>query len=110
MVLSEKNRIISCLAILLFLSTPILANNGSLDYNSNSCGLIALASSLCISLASCVGTLAQSSVARAALEGMARNPEVSGKVFVPMILALALIESLVLFSLLVALSLAGKVV
>ena len=37
-------------------------------------------------------------LAAAALEGIARNPSASDKVFVPMILGLAFVESLVLFA------------
>ncbi|MBH47021.1 MAG: F0F1 ATP synthase subunit C [Bdellovibrionales bacterium CG12_big_fil_rev_8_21_14_0_65_38_15] len=45
------------------------------------------------------GTAAQSAAASSALEGMARNPSAADKLFVPMILALALMESLVIFTL-----------
>lgn len=45
------------------------------------------------------GTQAQSLAASSALEGMARNPSAADKLFVPMILALALMESLVIFTL-----------
>jgi len=37
--------------------------------------------------------------AGSALEGIARNPQASGKIFVPMIVGLALIESLVIYGL-----------
>ena len=47
------------------------------------------------------GAIGQSRVAAAACEGAARNPGASGKIQVMMILGLALIESLVLFALLV---------
>ena len=43
------------------------------------------------------GTQAQSKAASVALEGIARNPAAAEKLQTPMILALALIESLVLF-------------
>lgn len=45
--------------------------------------------------------LGQGKAAAAALESMARQPEMSGKLQTAMILALAFIESLVIFSLLV---------
>jgi F-type H+-transporting ATPase subunit c len=44
-----------------------------------------------------------------ALEGIARNPSASGKIFTPMIIGLALIESLVIYALVIAFSLAGKI-
>lgn len=63
----------------------------------------ALAAGLAIGLASFGGSLGQGRAGAAALEGIARNPEASGKVMVPMILVLALIESLVIYSLVTAL-------
>jgi len=54
---------------------------------------------LAVAIASFGGTRAQSAAASVALEGMARNPAAADKLFVPMILALALIESLVIFAL-----------
>jgi F-type H+-transporting ATPase subunit c len=45
------------------------------------------------------GTQAQSKAATAALEGIARNPAAADKIQTPMILALALMESLVIFAL-----------
>lgn len=45
------------------------------------------------------GTQAQSKAASVALEGIARNPAAADKIQTPMILALALMESLVIFAL-----------
>lgn len=69
--------------------------------NSNS-GLVAIASAIAIGLAVFAGTAAQGKAAAAALEGMARNPAASDKLFTPLILSLALIESLVILAFLVA--------
>ena len=44
----------------------------------------------------------------AALEGIARNPSASGKITTPMIIGLALIESLVIYSLIVSLLMVFK--
>lgn len=104
------NRIFLITTLLFFVSAPLMASSEVSSNFSHSYGMIALSGGLCIGLASTGGTFAQSVVAKAALEGMARNPEASGKVFVPMILSLALIESLVLFSLVISLNLIGKIV
>jgi len=61
-------------------------------------GWIAIAIGIGIGIAAFGGALGQSRTAAAALEGIARNPNASDKVFVPMILGLAFIESLVLFT------------
>jgi F-type H+-transporting ATPase subunit c len=62
----------------------------------------AMAAALCISIAAFAGALGQAKAAAAALEGIARNPGARGEVFVPFILGLALIESLVIYALLIA--------
>ena len=69
--------------------------------NSNS-GLIAISAAIAIGLAVFAGTSEQGKAASAALEGMARNPAASDKLFTPLILSLALIESLVILAFLVA--------
>lgn len=72
-------------------------------------GWYAIAAALAIGLAAFGGALGQGKAAAAALEGIARNPGASGKIFVPMILGMALIESLVLFGLLIAFMLSGNI-
>lgn len=52
-----------------------------------------------VALAAFAGTTAQSKAASAALEGIARNPSAADKIMTPMILGLALMESLVIFTL-----------
>ncbi len=47
------------------------------------------------------GALGQGRAASAALEGISRNPGAAGQMFIPLILGLALIESLVLFAFLI---------
>ena len=55
-----------------------------------------------IGIAAFGGALAQGRAAAAALEGIARNPGAKSAVFTPMILGLALIESLVIYALIIA--------
>lgn len=54
---------------------------------------------LAVALAAFGGTAAQSRAASVALEGIARNPSAADKIMTPMILGLALMESLVIFTL-----------
>ena len=61
-----------------------------------------LGAALAIGLAAFGGSLGQGKTAAAALEGIARNPAAQGKIFVPMIIGLALIESLVLYAFVIA--------
>lgn len=69
---------------------------------------VALACGFVIALAAFGGALGQARTAAAALEGIARNPGAYNKVFTPMILGLALIESLVIYALLISLLLIMK--
>ena len=59
---------------------------------------------LAIGIAAFGGAIGQGRTASAALEGIARNPAAQGKIFVPMIIGLALIESLVLYAFVIALT------
>ena len=65
-------------------------------------GLKALAAGLAISLGALGGALGQGRVAASAMEGIARNPQAGKSMFVPFMVALAMIESLVLFCLVIA--------
>lgn len=69
----------------------------------------AIGAGIAIGLPVLGGTLGQSRAASAALEGIARNPGAASRIQTPMILGLALIESLVLFALVVALFILGKI-
>ena len=72
-------------------------------------GLIAWAAALAIALAAFGSALAQGNVASKALEGMARQPEAAGMLRTNMILALAFIESLSIYALVIAFLLAAKI-
>lgn len=70
---------------------------------------LALAAGLGIGIAAFGGALGQGKAAAAALEGIARTPGAATKIQTPMIIALALIESLVIYAFVVALILQGKI-
>ena len=72
-------------------------------------GLIALGAGLGIGLAALGGGIGQGRAAAGALEGIARNPGAAGQIRGPMILGLALIESLVIYALIISLLLTLKV-
>ena len=96
-------------ASIMFLSMPAFADATAPAVAADSKGWFAIAAALAISVAAFGGAIAQGRAATAALEGIARNPNASGKVFTPMILALALIESSVIYALLIAFQLIGKI-
>jgi F-type H+-transporting ATPase subunit c len=70
--------------------------------------MIALAAGFGIALAAFGGALGQAKGIAAALDGIARNPGAQGKIVTPMIIGLAMIESLVIYSLVVSLLLIFK--
>jgi len=67
----------------------------------NSVGLKAIAAGIGFAIAVFGGALGQSRIGAAACEGAARNPGAAAKIQTMMILGLALIESLVLFALVI---------
>lgn len=87
-------------AVTLLGSAVAFAQEGAAA-NSNS-GLVAIGAAIAIGLAVYGGTSAQGKAASSALEGIARNPAAGDKLFTPLILSLALIESLVILAFLVA--------
>lgn len=65
-------------------------------------GMMGLGAGLAIGAAALGGALGQGRTASAALEGIARQPSAAARIQTPMILGLALIESLVLFAFVIA--------
>ena len=90
--------------ITLLASVPALAEEAASGGSKGP--YAALGAGLAIGIGALGGGLGQGKAAAAALEGIARNPAASGKIFVPMIVGLALIESLVIYCLLIAFRLA----
>jgi len=70
---------------------------------------LAMAAGTAIGIAALGGALGQGRAAASALEGISRNPGAAARIQTPMILGLALIESLVLFAFVVAFLLQGKI-
>lgn len=72
----------------------------AVDYSS-------MAAGLAIALAAVGGATGQSKAISTALEAIGRNPASSGKLFIPMIIGLVFIETLVIFSFVIAFFLLG---
>ncbi len=83
-------------------SVAFAADGGAADNAFTAASFAVLAAGLGIGIAAFGGALGQGKAAAAALEGIARNPSASGKLLTPMILGLALIESLVIYALVIA--------
>jgi F-type H+-transporting ATPase subunit c len=92
------NKILPFLAVTFF-ALPAFAEGGN--------PVSHIAAALAIGVAAFGGALGQGRAAAAALEGIARNPNARSAIFTPLILSLALIESLVIYALLIAFQVAG---
>lgn len=92
----------------LLVSNVAFAQEAAAHAGSSDKGMIALAAGLAIGLAAIGGALGQAKTAASALDGIARNPAAQGKIFTPMIIGLALIESLVIYAFVIAFFLQGK--
>ena len=91
-------KILSVVAFLSIFATAAMAEDGAAHVDAYA----SLGAGLAIGIAAFGGSLGQGKAASSALEGIARNPAASGKIFVPMIISLALIESLVLYAFVIA--------
>jgi F-type H+-transporting ATPase subunit c len=69
---------------------------------------IALGCGLAIGIAALGGGIGQGIAISKGLEGIARNPEAQPKIFIPMIIGLALVESLVIYALVISILLYVK--
>jgi F-type H+-transporting ATPase subunit c len=97
----KLNLLFFALVGVLMSAMPALAQAPAAAPEGNSAGLKAIAAGIGFAIAVFGGALGQSRIGAAACEGAARNPGAAAKIQTMMILGLALIESLVLFALLV---------
>jgi len=93
----------------LVLASPLFAQQAGGGRGDLAILGLALGAGIAIGVAAHGAGLAQGRAVAAALEGIARNPGASGKIFTPMIIGLALIESLAIYGLVIAFILQGKI-
>jgi F-type H+-transporting ATPase subunit c len=98
------------LGVLMSLSigAAMAAEGAAAGLDSSVKQMVALAAGIGIAIAAFGGAIGQGLGIASALNGIARNPGASGKVVTPMIIGLAMIESLVIYSLVVSLLLIFK--
>jgi len=71
-------------------------------------GLIGLGAGIAIGIAALGCGMGQGRIGASAMESIGRNPNSTDKLFVPMIIGLAFVESLTLYALVIAFILMGK--
>ena len=81
---------------LLLAATAFAQDASPEEWSSRS--FVGFGAAIGIAIAAFGGALGQGRAASSALDGIARNPNAADKMFTPMILGLALIESLVIYS------------
>jgi F-type H+-transporting ATPase subunit c len=102
-VMRKINLLLLAVVGLLMCAVPALAADGdaAAAAANSAVGVKAIAAGIGFAIAVFGGALGQSRIGAAACEGAARNPGAAGKIQTMMILGLALIESLVLFALVI---------
>ena len=86
--------------VMLTASIALAADGG--DNLATVAAWTSIGQALAIGLAAAGGGIGQGRGTAAALDGIARNPNASGRIFTPFILGLALIESLVIYGFVIA--------
>ena len=102
---------VTLLAAIVFASLPAFAQDAAAAASTDmgDKGLYALGLAIMLGLGAFGATSGQGRVGASAMEGLARNPQARNSMFVPMIVVLALIESLFILTWLVANGVAGKI-
>ncbi len=119
MILKEERLFMNRKSIVLALMVFMLLSVTSLAFASEAvaeggasdvaAAAIAIGAGLAIAIAAAGGGVGQGRAIASAMEGIARNPGAAGKIMTPMIIGLAMIESLVIYALVIALMLVGKI-
>ena len=97
-----KTVIMLVFGLILFVASSGMAAEEAAAGADLGAGLMRLGAGLAIGLAALGGGLGQGRAAGSQAEGIARNPGAADKMFVPYILGLAFIESLVLYAFVIA--------
>lgn len=104
----NKKSLFFALTLVLFTGTAfaqdaaVASQAGIFDVFKTGLGMFAIAGGLGLGLAAFGGALGQSRAASAALDGISRNPGAYGNIFTALIISMALIETLVLFTFVIA--------
>ena len=109
--MSKKKLAFAIASVTTLISATAFAQEPTAGAASNTFSMQAMAvlgAGICMGLAVLGGGMGQGRAAAAALEGISRNPGAAPRIQTPMIIGLALIESLVLFAFAMAFLLQGK--
>jgi F-type H+-transporting ATPase subunit c len=99
--MNKKLFVLFSLMAIVMLATPVFAQGAPAAAAAPATNWIAIASGFSIAIAAGLAGLGQGKIAAAACEGIARNPAARAGIQTAMILGLAFVESLVLFTLVI---------
>jgi len=97
--MNRKLFVLFAVMAVMMLATPVFAQEGPAAAAATN--WVAITSGFSLAIAAGLGALGQGKIAAAACEGIARNPAARAGIQVAMILGLAFVESLVLFTLMI---------
>ena len=98
-------QILTLMAVLVVSTAAMAAEGATAGGNTG----LAYAAAIAIAIAAFSGAFGQSMAIKSALDSIGRNPSAAGKITTPMIIGLAMIESLVIYALVIALMLVLKI-
>jgi F-type H+-transporting ATPase subunit c len=101
--------VVGALLVSLMTSGIALAAEGTEGADSQAKVAIAIAAGLAVAIAAFGAALGQGRVGAAAMESIGRNPNAADKLFLPLVLTLALLEALALYGFVIAILLQGKI-
>jgi F-type H+-transporting ATPase subunit c len=87
----------------------LAAAEGAAAGDSNKSVAIAISAGVAVAIAAFGAALGQGRVGAAAMESIGRNPNAADKLFLPLVLTLALLEALALYGFVIAIILTGKI-
>ncbi|MEA2110135.1 MAG: ATP synthase F0 subunit C [Pseudomonadota bacterium] len=103
--MKKITQMLTMLAVSGLATAAMAAEGGGAGYNIG----LAYAAAAAIAIAAFGGAFSQSMAIKSALDSIGRNPSAAGKITTPMIIGLAMIESLVIYALVIALMLVLKI-
>ena len=102
-----RNKLIAAFTFLI--SMPAFAEDMAAQAAAdNGSGLALIGAGLAIGIAALGGGIGQGLIGKSAMDGISRNPQAAKPMFVPMILGLVLIESLVIYAFVISFLMQGK--
>ena len=92
-----------------FSGVAMAAAEGGATAGDSKAVAIAISAGVAVAIAAFGAALGQGRVGAAAMESIGRNPNAADKIFLPLVLTLALLEALALYGFVIAILLQGKI-